>query len=112
MPRTSEKTIGALRHRLTLMEPAHTPDGAGGVVESWTPFAECWGAVIAVTGRERDADDRRAGVLSHAITIRHRTDVLPSHRIAFGSRTFHITAIIEPDVRRQRLVCLVEEQDL
>jgi SPP1 family predicted phage head-tail adaptor len=112
MSRKPHRSIGHLRKKLTFLEPQRAIDGLGGAIETWQPYLQLWGAVVAITGRELDQHDRRSGVISYAITVRRNDDIKPKHVIWCGNRSFHIEAIIEPDVKRRRMVCLVSERDL
>lgn len=106
------KAIGKLRHRLTIEQPATTPDGAGGVTESWITLAEVWGAIEPLSGSERAEAGRIAGRHMHDITIRYRGDVARNMRVRQGNRIFHILTLEDIGGRGRWLRMLAEEREL
>ncbi len=106
----SNVVIGELRHRVRLETPLRSPDGAGGVTETWTLLDEVWAGIRPLGGFETvEADGLKARV-THRITVRHRTDVTAEMRFVLGSRRFHIHAVVDPDERKRILSCLAEER--
>lgn len=102
--------VGELRHRLILEAPSETPDGAGGVVRTWTMLATVWAAIEPVRAEEQVVADRRLGVLTHRIIVRKRGDLTLNHRFRLGSRVFAIRAVRDAEERERFLECLVEEE--
>ena len=104
--------IGALRRRNTVETAARAPDGAGGVMTTWTTLTTLWAAVHPRHGSEAFDAGRVEGRISHDIWIRPRTDIVPGQRIRLATRLFNIRAVLLPDqvVNRMRLIC--EERDL
>jgi SPP1 family predicted phage head-tail adaptor len=103
--------IASLRERLTLEQPARTPDGGGGAAVAWETVAELWAAVRPISGDERLAHDQLAGRLTHEVWIRYRPGVAPAMRFRDGTRIYEIVAVLEVQ-RRSRLKCLCEERPL
>ena len=102
--------IGELNHRLVLEAPSETPDGVGGVTRTWTSLATLWAAIEPVAAEDQVVADRRLGVLSHRIVIRHRDGLTTNHRFRFGARTFAIRAIRDLEERGRFLECFTEEE--
>lgn len=102
--------ISDFRHRVTLQAADEVEDGAGGVVRTWQPLAEIWIAIEPVSLGDQVIADKRLGVVTHRIRLRHRTDVTLSHRFVLGTRVFSIRALRDPDERDRLLECLVEEE--
>jgi SPP1 family predicted phage head-tail adaptor len=103
--------IGRLRHRLTLEAPSRTPDGAGGVIETWTSLGDVWAAIVNVSGREAAAA-RITGTVTHEIWLRPHTGIATNQRLRLGARIFHIHAVLRGEEPARRLRCLCEERDL
>ena len=108
----NSETIGALRHRLDLERVVRTPDGGGGVSESWVVEATVWGAVRPLTGSEAVEADRIAGTQRVEITIRYRAGVDPAMRFRKESRVFHILSVENIVERNVWIRALCEERDL
>jgi len=102
--------IGAFRHRLTLEAADEVEDGAGGVIRTWQAIAQVWASIEPLSLGERLVSEKRVGLLSHRILLRHRTDITLSHRFLLGMRVFVIRAIRDPEERGRVIECLVEEQ--
>ena len=106
------ETIGGLRHRLDLERVVRTPDGGGGVSESWVVEASVWGAIRPLSGSEAVEADRIAGTHRFEIAIRYRAGVEPAMRFRKESRVFHVLSVENVDERNVRIRALCEERDL
>ena len=104
--------IGGLRHRLSLEQSSLTPDGGGGVTESWVQVAQVWGAIEPLSGRESVEAARIAGRHMYEIRIRYRADVEPAMRFQMVSRIFHILSVEDVGGRGRWLKALCEEREL
>lgn len=102
-------SIGARARRFVLETPVETPDGFGGVVRTFAPGPQLWGAIEMVSGAERVRAGRGEQAVTHRVTLRYRVGVTAAMRLTRGLRRFDIRAAIDPDGRRRSLVCLVEE---
>lgn len=101
--------IGNFRHRLTIEAADQIEDGAGGVTRTWETIAQTWSAIEPLSLDDKLHADKRLGILTHRITLRHRTDLTLSHRFVLGMRVFEIRALRDPDQRERLIECLVEE---
>lgn len=101
--------IGRLRHRLTVQRPDRTADVGGGATITWTDVARVWGAVEPISGRETVVAERQQATVTHKVTLRYRADLDARMRILFGSRSFNIRSLVNPDERGRWLICLCEE---
>jgi SPP1 family predicted phage head-tail adaptor len=102
--------IGDFRHRLTLQAADEVEDGAGGVARTWEPLGQIWAAIEPLSLDDRLLSDKRLGLLTHRVLLRHRADITLSHRFALGTRVFAIRAVRDPDERGRLIECLVEEE--
>lgn len=100
---------GTLGARLTLQTPSRAADGAGGATIDWTDVTSFWGDIRPLSGRERRGTGGVVSDVTHDITIRHRTGVVPEMRLVHGARRFRILAVLD-DERRRRLVCHCREE--
>ena len=103
--------IGDLRRLLRLEVAVDTPDDVGGVTRSWRDLGSVWAALErpGAGSAERDESDRREFATSYRATLRWRGDITGNHRLREGERIFAIRSAVDPDGRRRRLVCTVEE---
>lgn len=101
--------IGARGRRFTIELPQEAPDGFGGVLRSWQPGPRVWGAIELLTAAERIRSGRLDTIVTHRVTLPFREDVGPDRRLVLGARRFRIRQAGDPDGRRERMQCLVEE---
>jgi head-tail adaptor len=102
---TAHVPIGALDRLFVLETPLETPDGFGGVIRAHAAGPQLWGAIRALSARRA----REPGGATHQVTLRRREGVDDRARLRLGARRFLIRSAEDPDGRRGRLVCLVEE---
>jgi SPP1 family predicted phage head-tail adaptor len=107
--KTKSIPIGARSRRFVLELPLERPDGFGGVIRSYAPGPQVWGAIEMLSGTERVRADRPEQSLTHRITLRYREGVTGAMRLTSGLRRFAIRTASDPDGSRRDLVCLVEE---
>jgi SPP1 family predicted phage head-tail adaptor len=100
---------GSLRHRVTLQQPAETPDGGGGFTLAWTDVATVWAAIEPLKGAERLHAQQLQSPVTHRVTMRYRSGVTPTMRLLFEARTLNIRAVIDPQERNRTLELLCEE---
>lgn len=105
---TNTNDAGKLSVRLSLETPQRTADGGGGTTLAWTETTKIWGALRPLGRSERRGNGGKISEVSHDITIRYRSGVLPSMRFVHGARVFNILAVLD-DESRQRLVCHCQE---
>ena len=107
--KTKSLSIGARARRFVLEMPLERPDGFGGVIRTYAPGPQLWGAIEMLSGTERVRADRPEQSLTHRITLRYREGVTGAMRLTSGLRRFAIRAASDPDGSKRDLVCLVEE---
>ena len=107
--KTKSIPIGALSRRFVLELPLERPDGFGGVIRSYAPGPQVWGAIEMLAGTERMRADRPEQSLTHRITLRYREGVTGAMRLTSGLRRFAVRAASDLDGSKRDLVCLVEE---
>ncbi len=100
---------GELRVRLALEAPQRTADGGGGASITWIATTSLWGALRPLSRRERTGAGGRLSQVTHDITIRYRTGVLPDMRFTSGARIFAILAVLD-DGSRNRIICHCREE--
>lgn len=101
--------IGAARQRVTLEAKVLTPDGGGGYAESWEAYADVWGELTPISGREPVEAGRPEARATHRLTIRRHADVSANHRARLATRIFAITAILDAGSQSLWMTLLCEE---
>lgn len=100
---------GERGRRFTLQMPLESPDGFGGVIRTYQPGPQVWGAMEMIAANERMRADRPEAAVSHRVRLPFRSDVTDRMQLTLGLRRFRIKAVADPDGARRQLVCLVEE---
>jgi SPP1 family predicted phage head-tail adaptor len=101
--------FGQLRHRVELHSPAVTRDAYGQPKETFTKYADAWAKVEPLSMKEQVQNEQVMGERTHRITIRFNEDVDRKDRVVFGSRTFEIVSIVNPDERNRVLELISKE---
>lgn len=106
---SARPSIGARGRHFTVELPLDAPDGFGGIRRRWEPGPLLWGSIELLRATELFAAGRPDTVATHRVTFRYREGLAPDQRLALGVRRFRIRSADDPDGRRTRIVCLVEE---
>jgi SPP1 family predicted phage head-tail adaptor len=65
--------------------------------------------VEPLQGRELWTAKQVVAEVTHRIRFRHLSGVVPTQRVVFGSRTFEILSVINPEERNRELELLCKE---
>jgi len=101
--------IGELRHRVTIQSATETQDSYGQAVLSFSTLATRWASIEQLSGREFFDASKVAAEVTHRVRIRYMTGITPKMRVVYGSRTFEIVAITNPEERNIALDLLCKE---
>lgn len=101
---------GSLRHRVTIEQQTTTKGAKGGVIKTWTTFAERWASVEPLQGREFYDAQKVNSEARYKVVLRYLAGVLPTMRVKYGTRTFEIVSPpINPGERNIELHLLCKE---
>ncbi len=104
------KLIAELRHRVDLLEPVETDDGAGGRIVTWATRDTVWAQVVSLKGKEKQRAEAQTAESPYSVTLRYRADVSSDMRVAFDGLMLDISSVADPDGRRRWLVCTCIER--
>jgi SPP1 family predicted phage head-tail adaptor len=101
---------GDLRHRVTVKRQHTQTDLMGGFSDSWEDEAEVWAAIWPVSAKEIVQNQQLVGQVSHRVRVRYLSTLTTAMKLVFGTRTFRILSIINPEERGiyLDLMCLEE----
>lgn len=102
--------IGRLRTRLGLYRAQETPDEFGGFSTQWMLYAQIWGAIEPKSVTDKAENGRLAVTQSYRVTIRYRDDFPERARLLWGERILRVITASDPDMRRERLHLICEEE--
>ena len=100
---------GLLKHNITIQEEVETPDGMGGFSVSWSDVFNARAAIWPLSSKESLDSMKLELQVTHKIRIRYRSGITAKNRILFGTRTFNIISLINPDERNRMLDILATE---
>ena len=119
MTASNKTTSSRLRHKLSLQQDSHTPDGAGGYQKSWSTLMDLWAEIIPITtsgagnrrssGKEILMAGQVQSEISHKILLRYQDGITPAMRLLYESRVFNIRYVANSGERRNTLELLVQE---
>lgn len=97
---------GELRHRITLKSKDAVQNSHGEEVITWLTVATVWGKIETLSGAEFDDQQRAGAAVTQKITIRHRSDIVPTMQLTIDGRTLEISAVLPDNVNKQlTLMC-------
>lgn len=102
---------GDLRNSLTLQNADEVRDSLGGFSgKTWSTISEFCAAIRPLTTLEKVQHAQMEAIVSHEITSRFQTGVLPDMRFLFNSREFYIVSVLNVEERNRVLKILVKEK--
>lgn len=102
---------GKLRDRILIQSGARTTDSQGGFTVVWSTIADGsrWANVRDARANEVWLHDQTQHSVGFVVETRYVTGVTADMRIVWGSRTFRITGVRNPDgVKRTLLIDCLE----
>lgn len=103
--------IGNLRTRITVQIPQRVEDEFGGAEVTWLHYAHKW-AHIAPQNLTQNGENGRAMVLrTYKVIIRWQRDFPERARLIFEGKTLRVLSASDPDLRRERLHLICEEEE-
>ena len=87
--------IGTLDRRITFQTFTTVQDAAGEPIKTWTDLITVDASKRDITGRERFTARQELAQETTVFRIRYRTDVNPTHRIVYDSKTYDIEGLAE-----------------
>jgi SPP1 family predicted phage head-tail adaptor len=94
---------GELKHRITLQLKQQARSPGGETVVGWVEFTKVWGKAWVDVGRENADVVRVDSVLTGAVVMRWRADVIPEMRLLWNGEQWEISAVADLDGRRRFL---------
>jgi SPP1 family predicted phage head-tail adaptor len=91
--------IGDMRHRVELHAVTEARDGYGQPVETFAKHSDAWASIEPISMSEKIKSEQIKGERTHKITIRYNSAVVRTDRVIYGTRTFEIVGIVNPEER-------------
>lgn len=101
---------GALRNQVEIVLPGTTKDSFGGTTPGGgTSLGTVWASIEALTGRDAVAAQSFSSIVTHKVVIRWIAGVVSKCQVMFGTRTFQVESVLNPDERTKKLILLCVE---
>ena len=100
---------GDLRERVALKSVSTQRDEVGGLVETWATVATVSAKIEPMSARESWYRQQMNAAASWKVSIRWRAGMTTKQRITWGSRTFEVRGVTDPDNRRRFLELACDE---
>ena len=101
--------LGDLRHKIAIERETKTSDGMGGETVTWSAVFNPKVKIKPMRGNERLQAMRLEATVSHVITMRYVSGVLPSDRVNYNGRLMQIRAVINVNERNKWLELYCDE---
>ena len=103
---------GLMRERVTIQTATVTADNIGGIADgpvTWGSIATVpttWARITPLSGRgaERVQAMQLEMAISHEVTIRYRTDIVPAYRLMWGTLPLNVRAIVHDEKHRHTML--------
>lgn len=92
---------GQLTRLVTIRRRSAGEDALGQPVNTWADYATAWADVRHQSGMESLKADARMSTVKASIRVRYRTDLTAGDRVALGSTTYEIMAVMPDEQRRE-----------
>ncbi len=102
--------IGQLKHRITFQAVTAAENSLGESVETFSTYKTLWAAIWPVSASEQIRSGQEGMNISHRIRVRYDSGITHGMRITYGSRTFKIRSVINPDEKKAMLDILAVEE--
>ena len=99
---------GKLRHQCWIKEPTHA-NSAGTITTTWATATVCWGSLEPLQGREWIESGMENSEITAKFRMRYKSGIQPKMQLYYGSRTFEIKSVIDPEERHRELELMVRE---
>lgn len=118
MPNASIVQSGKMNRRITLQQPANTPDGQRGLKEGWATLPGCARvpASMDYSKPPRKGDESwvahqvyPSAFVTFEIRYRPSINISDIHRVVYGNRAFNIRSVAVPSENRSKIVLQCEE---
>lgn len=97
--------IGRLRHRVTIQNPATTPDGKGGETElPWVDSATAFCEVKPIDARERFYTSQIDADVTHQVTMRYTSAITAESRLDLDGRVLQVVGAPRNIEERDRII--------
>lgn len=101
--------IGRLRHKVIIKSLSQLPDSYGQRLSTWTTRATVWASIEPLRGNERLLAQQIGAEVDTRIVIRYLSGVVPTDRVWFGARIYHITSVLNRDERNEYMELMCKE---
>lgn len=97
--------------RITIQQPTQTADLAGGIVNTWATFLECWAGKVDKSGTEALQNARDTATRLTEWWIRYDSDYTPTEkmRVNHDSRNYDIEVVTEIDRKKYYKLTTISE---
>ena len=100
---------GELRHLIEIQKFTTVKDSYGEDIKTWSTYHKTYSKISPLRGKEYFDTQQIVPEVDNKITIRYKTGIAPTMRIVWGSRTYEIRSVTNPDERNIMLEFLAVE---
>lgn len=102
--------IGQLRTRAAIHVPQLVADTMGGAATNWVQYKTVWAHVKPAQSAQRSENGRAGIKQNYLVIIRWQAGFPERARLHFGGHILRVISASDPDLRRERLHLICEEE--
>jgi SPP1 family predicted phage head-tail adaptor len=95
---------GILNRRVIIQQPSAAQDLYGQLVAGYTTLATVWAAVQPLSGRQIFAARQAQSTVSVQVTVRYLATITTAMRILYGTHTYGIDIVIDPEMAHESMI--------
>ncbi len=95
---------------VTFQSVTKTPNSLGESVETFATYKTLWAAIWPVSASEMVKQGQQRMETTHRFRVWYDSGIVHSMRIVYGTRTFKIESVINPDEANRMLDILAVEE--
>ena len=99
----------AMNHRIVIQKQEIVKNEYGERIEVWEDFRRAWAEVRPTTGRTFWSAQQINSEITHQVVMRYVSDIKPSMRVIFKSRTFEILQLMNLNEGNELLQIMCKE---
>lgn len=100
---------GKLRHKVIIQKFTTAKDSYGEDIKTWATYHTCFASISPLVGKEYYDSQQIIPEVDNKIVIRYKSGIAPTMRVVWGSRTYEIRSVVNPDERNVMLEFLAQE---
>lgn len=97
-------SVVRLRHKIAIQSRTEAKNAQHELIQTWTTLCEVYSAIKDTTSKETVLANQLQSETAVRFVIRYRSDIDSTMRIVYGSKTYQIDSVVDPNETRNELI--------